>query len=185
MLRLHVSVVAILFTLLLIFLQQNTISFQDVLLTPTPRQNVLPAATGEETVYPVTKVVDGDTIRVLMSNKSTTIRLIGINTPETVDPRRGVECFGMEASHKMKELLEGRKVRLVPDPSQSDRDKYDRLLRYVYRDDGVFINKQMIAEGFAYEYTYDTPYRFQKEFKREQTSAQNKGVGLWGPNGCQ
>ena len=114
----------------------------------------------------VLKVVDGDTISVLLNGKKQTIRIIGINTPETVDPRRTVECFGAEASNKAKEYFKdmGYKVWLKEDPSQGDKDKYQRLLRYVFTDNGATdYGLMMISEGFAYEYTYNTPYKYQTE----------------------
>jgi len=135
-------------------------------------------------LYTITKVVDGDTVSVSMNGATETIRLIGIDTPETVDPRTTVECFGKEASDKAKELLTGKKVRIEKDPSQGDRDKYQRLLAYVYREDGLFINKYMVENGYAYEYTYNTPYKYQSEFKAAQTSAQSSKKGLWAPGVC-
>ncbi len=134
--------------------------------------------------YQVTSVVDGDTIKVSMDGNIETLRLIGINTPETVDPRKPVECFGKEASNKAKELLSGKKVKLEADPSQDNRDKYNRLLRYVYLEDGLFFNKWMVENGFAYEYTYNTPYRYQAEFKTAQKYAQDQKLGLWAPEAC-
>lgn len=135
-----------------------------------------------EATYPVVKVVDGDTIVVALGGINQTVRLIGINTPESVDPRKPVECFGNEASDKAKSILMGRSVRLVVDPTQGERDKYNRILRYVFRDDGLFFNKQMILEGYAYEYTYSTPYQYQAEFKEAQGNAQQSKVGLWSPD---
>ena len=75
-------------------------------------------STGEGEYFNVIKVIDGDTITVNINGKTTTLRLIGINTPETVDPRKPVECFGREASAKAHELLDGKRVRLEYDPSQ-------------------------------------------------------------------
>jgi hypothetical protein len=86
----------------------------------------------------VVEVVDGDTIKVSVDGAVETIRLIGIDTPETKDPRKPVQCFRWEASAKAEELLAGRRVRLEADDTQDDRDKYGRLLRYVWRDDGLF-----------------------------------------------
>lgn len=134
--------------------------------------------------YRVTKVVDGDTIDVLMDGKTERVRLLGINTPESVDPRRPVECFGREASAKAKEWLDGRSVRLEYDESQDRRDKYGRLLAYVYRDDGFFYNLEIIKAGYAYEYTYFLPYEFQAEFKAAQKDAETKERGLWAPAAC-
>lgn len=135
-------------------------------------------------LYSVTKVVDGDTIEVNMDGKTEKLRLIGIDTPETVDPRKPVQCFGREASNKAKELLEGKKVRLESDTSQDNRDKYDRLLRYVHLEDGTSYNKLIIAEGYAHEYTYNTPYKYQSEYKQAQKDAENAQKGLWSPSTC-
>lgn len=136
-------------------------------------------------LYSVTKVVDGDTIHIDIDGKKETVRLIGINTPETVDPRRPVECFGKEASNKAKELLEGKKVRIETEASQGERDKYGRLLAYVFREDGLFANNYMVAEGYAYEYTYRLPYKYQAEFKAAQQVAEKSGKGLWAPGVCE
>jgi micrococcal nuclease len=132
----------------------------------------------------VVKVVDGDTITVLVDGERQTVRLIGINTPETVDPRRPVECFGKEASVRAKELLRGKSVRLTADPTQADRDRYNRLLRYVYLEDGMLFNQVMIEEGYAYEYTYERPYQYQMAFKEAQKRAQEQMKGLWDSKTC-
>jgi len=136
-------------------------------------------------LYEVVKVVDGDTIHITIDGKKETVRLIGINTPETVDPRKPVECFGVEASNKAKELLEGKKVRVETDASQGERDKYGRLLAYVFREDGLFVNNYMVAEGYAYEYTYRLPYKYQAEFKAAQQVAEKSGKGLWASGVCE
>ncbi|MDP3996816.1 MAG: thermonuclease family protein [bacterium] len=134
--------------------------------------------------YAVTDVVDGDTLKINMNGTVETLRLIGIDTPETVDPRKPVQCFGTEASNRAKALLSGQKVRIEADPTQDTRDRYGRLLVYIYRDDGLFFNKAMVADGYAYEYTYDKAYKYQAEFKVAQLAAQNVGKGLWSPNTC-
>lgn len=134
--------------------------------------------------YKVTKVTDGDTIHIDMNGADEKVRLIGINTPETVDPRTPVQCFGKEASTRMEELAGGKIVRLEYDDSQSLRDAYNRLLAYVYLEDGEMLNRKMVAEGYAYEYTYLTPYKYQKEFRQLQTLARTSGRGLWSPNTC-
>ena len=135
-------------------------------------------------LYSVVKVVDGDTIDVSIDGKIERLRLIGIDTPETVDPRKPVQCFGKEASGKAKELLEGKKVRLESDDTQDNRDKYDRLLRYVYLEDGTLYNKTIIAEGYAHEYTYNLPYKYQSEFKQAQKDAEQAEKGLWAASTC-
>lgn len=134
--------------------------------------------------YSVTSVVDGDTIKINIDGTVTTLRLIGLDTPETVDPRKPVQCFGKEASNKAKELLSGKKVRIEKDSTQGDLDKYGRTLAYVYREDGLFYNKYMIDQGYAHEYTYNTPYKYQTEFKNAQKTAQANLMGLWSPDTC-
>ena len=138
----------------------------------------------QDTGHKVVKVVDGDTVDVEIKGKIERLRLIGIDTPETVDPRKEVQCFGIEASNKAKELLSGKFVTLENDETQSERDRYGRLLRYVFLPDGTHFNKLMISEGFAYEYTYDEPYKYQAEFKQAQALAQSQNKGLWNPNMC-
>ncbi len=119
-----------------------------------------------------------------IDGKKETLRLIGIDTPETVDPRKPVQCFGKEASAKAKSLLSGKSVRLEADPTQGERDKYQRLLRYVFLEDGTNFDKLMISEGYAHEYTYNTPYKYQSEFKQAQKEAEASKVGLWADNAC-
>lgn len=132
----------------------------------------------------VTRVVDGDTIEVLLSGEKKKVRLIGINSPESVDPRRAVECFGKDASNHAKELLTNKTVFLEADSSQNDVDKYKRLLRYVWLDQETNFNRQMIADGYAYEYTYDLPYKYQSSFKQAQIDAQAAKKGLWNEAAC-
>lgn len=140
----------------------------------------------EDTSYRVTKVIDGDTIEVSIGNQPEKVRFIGIDTPETVDPRKTVQCFGVEASNKTKELLFDKRVFLEADPTQGNRDKYKRLLRYVYILDGTMINKLLIEEGFAHEYTYmSNPYKYQTEFKEAQKRARTNKRGLWDDNICK
>lgn len=141
-------------------------------------------ASAQYKYYAVTKVVDGDTVTIDLDGTPETIRLIGINTPETVDPRKPVECFGKQASDQAKTLLAGKQVRIEKDPTQGDRDKYGRLLAYIWRDDGLFFNQHMIQEGYAYEYTYGKPYKYQTQFKSDQATAQSSGKGLWATGVC-
>jgi micrococcal nuclease len=147
-------------------------------LVPTTTQNTVGV------YYDVTKVTDGDTIHVLMDGRDEVVRLIGINTPETVDPRRAVQCFGKEASTRMKELAQGKIVRLEYDETQDLRDAYNRILAYVYLEDGQMLNRKMVAEGYAYEYTYMKPYKYQPEFKELQILARTSSRGLWSQETC-
>ena len=138
-----------------------------------------------DTYYPVTYVVDGDTFKVNVaasnspSQRIITVRVLGINTPETVDPRKPVECYGPEASVQGKELLNGHKVKLAFNPNRELKDKYGRYLAYVYRDDGLFYNEAMIKDGFAREYTYGSAYSMQSEFRAAESVAQKVKAGLW------
>lgn len=133
----------------------------------------------------ILRIVDGDTIEVSIDAKTEKIRVIGIDTPETVDPRKSVECMGMEASNKAKELLKvGNEVYLESDPSQDNRDKYSRLLRYIWINENLDFGKLMIEEGYAYEYTYDLPYKYQESYKRAQKKAEEDKKGLWAEGVC-
>lgn len=132
----------------------------------------------------VVKVIDGDTLDVSLNGKTERVRVIGVNTPETVDPRKSVECFGVEASNKAKSyLVVGTQVQIETDTSQDNRDKYQRLLRYIWLN-GEDFGKKMIAEGYAYEYTYDLPYKYQAEYKQAQNDAEAGKKGLWADNAC-
>ncbi|MDD5646981.1 MAG: thermonuclease family protein [Candidatus Bipolaricaulis sp.] len=170
--------------------QQETFDASKDVVSDTIVKNENPASTqaphesNQVILYSIVSVVDGDTLKLNIDGTTQTVRLIGMDTPETVDPRKPVQCFGQEASNKAKELLTGRSVRIEKDASQGDLDKYGRLLVYVFRDDGLFYNKHMIEQGFAHEYTYNTPYKYQAEFKAAEKSAQENQKGLWSPNTC-
>ncbi|MCR4312013.1 MAG: thermonuclease family protein [Candidatus Uhrbacteria bacterium] len=132
----------------------------------------------------VIRVVDGDTVVVAQGDDDVTVRIIGINTPETVDPRRAVECFGQEASDAAKTLLEGQVVTLVSDATQGDVDKYDRLLRYVELVDGTDVGLHLISQGYGYEYTYNTPYARQSLYNDAEDAARLAEIGLWAEDAC-
>lgn len=83
-----------------------------------------------------------------------------------------------------RQILSGRRVRLDADPTQGDRDGFGRLLRYAYREDGLFFNKWMIEQGYAHEYTYDAPYQFQEEFQEAERTAREANRGLWDEGAC-
>jgi len=135
-------------------------------------------------LYSVVRIVDGDTIVVDINGKQEKIRLIGVDTPEAVDPRKPVQCFGKEASLFTKNLVENKKVRLEGDSSQGDRDKYGRLLRYVFLSDGTLVNKEIIVQGYGHEYTYRVPYYHQTGFKTAEHTARETEQGLWAPDAC-
>lgn len=138
----------------------------------------------KETVR-VLRVIDGDTIEVSLNNEKETVRLIGIDSPEVLDERKPVQCFGKEASKKAKETLNGRAVILEGDSTQENRDKYGRLLRYVFLENGINFNRFMLSGGYALEYTYNSnPYKYQLEFKEAEGKARENKKGLWADNVC-
>jgi micrococcal nuclease len=133
----------------------------------------------DSNLYTVTSIVDGDTLKVSDSVGVYTVRLIGIDTPETKDLRKEVECFGAEATLYLTKLLENQKLILKSDSTQDDIDRYGRLLRYAFLQDSTNVNKKMIEDGYAYEYTYSKPYYYKSVFIEAQNSARNAELGLW------
>ncbi len=133
-----------------------------------------------ERYYEVVSVMDGDTFRARVGWHTLTVRMLGIDTPETVDPRKPVQCYGKEASDEVKRLLTDHSVRLRLNPEREELDKYGRHLAYVYLEDGTFLNEHLLESGFAREYTYGKPYIFQKEFRDLEDEARKDGRGLWG-----
>lgn len=133
-------------------------------------------------LYTVTEFVDGDTLVVDMNGHSEKIRFIGVDTPETHDPRKPVQCYGPEASEFTKGVVGQNRLRLEADPLNTDRDRYDRLLRYVYLPDGRLLNQILIEQGYGFYYPY-FPFSKQLDFAEAQTSAQNSRLGLW--SNCQ
>lgn len=133
--------------------------------------------------FKVTKVIDGDTIEIEGGQR---IRYIGMDTPETVDPRKPVQCFGREASNKNKELVEGKDIRLEKDVSETD--KYGRLLRYIYlpaadsNSGDLFVNEYLIKEGYAHASSYPPDIKYQEQFSAAERDAQENTRGLW--NAC-
>ena len=127
----------------------------------------------------IERVVDGDTVVVDLASGEETVRLIGIDTPESVDPRQPVECFGKEASARTAELLPaGTRVRLVRDVEP--RDRYDRLLAYVYRlPDELFVNLSLAVDGYAVPLTYPPNVAHTDEIVAAARAAREAGRGLW------
>ena len=127
----------------------------------------------------VERVVDGDTLVIRVQGQTERVRLIGIDTPESVDPRRPVECFGKEAAAHLAELLpEGTPVRLERDVEA--RDRFDRLLAYVYRQrDDLFVNLAMVRDGFAAVATFPPNVAHVESFVSAQREAREASRGLW------
>jgi endonuclease YncB( thermonuclease family) len=123
----------------------------------------------------VVKVVDGDTIDVRITTKTERVRLIGVDTPETVHPFKPLELFGKEASDFTKTQLQGKTIRLEYDLSK--RDKYGRILAYVYLEDRHF-NAELIEKGYAFAYLR-FPFKYREEFRQLEMRAKQAGVGMW------
>ena len=143
--------------------------------------------------YLVSDVVDGDTIKMFADGHEITVRMLGINTPEVLDPRKPVECYGPEASEEIKSLLAGKSVLLALNPNYERVDKYGRLLAYVRLTQSpgklpgatsseLFVNEFLIKEGYAREYTFNekNPYQYQSLFKLNESEARKAQRGLWG-----
>jgi micrococcal nuclease len=121
----------------------------------------------------VTRVVDGDTLIV---QEIWRVRLIGVDTPETVDPRRPVQFFGKEASGFTSRMAEGKVVRLEFDVERTDR--FGRTLAYVYLPDGTFLNAELVKQGYGHAYT-QFPFRYLEQFLGYEHEARQTGLGLW------
>lgn len=133
---------------------------------------------GEPVGRQVTRVVDGDTLILSPNDK---VRLIGVDTPETVHPKKIVECYGKEAKEFTQTAVSGQLIRLVLDEANAGRrhkDRYGRTLGYVYLQNGVMLNAELIRRGFAHAYTR-FPFRYVVEFSRLEQDARGRGVGLW------
>ncbi len=147
-----------------------------------------PATQNNETLptdtFRIAKTIDGDTIDVEVNGKTQRVRLMGVDTPETKDPRKPVQCFGKEASAFTKRMLENTIVQLEIDPTQDAMDMYGRWLRYVVLPDGTNFNEQLIAQGYAREYTFESAYKYQAEFKAAEQTARTERRGLWATDAC-
>lgn len=130
-------------------------------------------------LYGVSHFVDGDTIAVDMNGHQEKVRFIGVDTPETHKPNTPVQCYGPAAAAFTKNLIGHHQVRLVSDSLSTDRDRYDRLLRYVYLPDGTDVNERLVREGYAFYYPY-FPFTKSEQFKADEQAAMAKHRGLWG-----
>lgn len=125
--------------------------------------------------YRVMRVIDGDT---LVLERIGTVRLIGVNTPETVDPRRPVQRYGKEASDFTRRLVDGKRVRVEYDWQR--KDKYNRTLAYLYLLDGTFVNAEIVRQGYGVAYTR-FPFKHLQAFRRHEREAREHDRGLWAP----
>ena len=131
-----------------------------------------------DSAYKVVRVIDGDTVKIDYNGKATNVRLIGVDTPETVHPNKPVEAYGKEASNFTKNLLLGESVYLRFDIDKTD--KYGRLLVYLYRaPDGLFVNLEIVRQGYGHAYT-QFPFKHMELFRHYGNRARTAGKGLYG-----
>ena len=168
---------------ILFFLRQDTVNLSPQLSPSSTPSPVMTSPVSTMSVK-VVKIIDGDTVNVEIENKTYSVRLIGIDAPEVHDPRKPVQCFAKEATTKLNEALSGKLVYLESDPTQGDKDQYNRLLRYIFLEDGTNIDKLMISGGYAHEYIYNLPYKYQEEFKQAEKEAREAERGLWADDAC-
>ncbi|MBI2482746.1 thermonuclease family protein [Candidatus Uhrbacteria bacterium] len=135
---------------------------------------IAPAPVAQDGTVLVVRAIDGDTIEL---EGGALVRYLGIDTPETVDPRKSVQCFGPEASQANHAFVDGKRVRLVADVE--DRDQYGRMLRYVYLVDGTFVNLALAQQGFAAAYTYPPNVAHAEDIRAAVRTARKEGRGLW------
>lgn len=146
----------------------------------SPSAQVVPSL--DENKFAVVKVFDGDTFQIEINGQKVSVRMIGIDTPETIDPRRPVGCFGKKSSDETKRLLVGKVVTLTKDIS--DTDKYNRLLRYVFLPisggESLFVNDYLVRQGFAKALTYPPDVKYNERFLEAEREARENLRGLWG-----
>ena len=142
--------------------------------------NIVPT---EPALWPVVRVVDGDSVEGAYHGRSESVRLIGIDTPETVQPTEPVACWGPRASAAAQRLLGGQRVEVRFDPTQGRRDVYDRLLAYLIIPGRGDFGALMVRRGDAAEYTYDSAYARQALYRAAEAQARAENRGLWGQCG--
>lgn len=129
--------------------------------------------------YAVNHFIDGDTIAVNMNGQPESVRFIGVDTPETHKPNTPVQCYGPAAAAYTRSMIASQKVRLVADPESTNRDRYNRLLRYVYLPDGTLLNEKLIQTGHGFYYPY-FPFTKYAQFQADEEQAKAHKLGLWG-----
>ncbi len=143
---------------------------------------LLKAQASRSSFVRVIDIFDGDTIKVTYQGKPEKVRLIGVDAPELRHSTRSVMYYAQEAADFTERMVKGKRVRLEFDENNKyiqNRDKYDRLLAYVYLEDGFFLNAELLKRGYGFAYT-EFPFKYQDEFRRYQKEAAEGGVGLWG-----
>jgi micrococcal nuclease len=154
--------------------------------TPAPTPPAATTSTAPGVAARVTRVVDGDTLKASVAGRTETVRVIGLDTPESVKPGTPVECFALRASAEAGRLLPvGAAIRLESDPTQAKRDRYGRLLAHVWLADGTLYAEQMIRGGFGIHYIYGgVPSINARQLAAAQDEARTAQRGLWSPTTC-
>lgn len=181
--RLILFFLALLIIISAIFLYQQVPPNFKTLINPSPNPIAVNNSPTPKIIYEkadVLRVIDGDTIELQDKRR---VRYIGINAPETKNPKKTIQCFGEEASKKNKELVEGKTIYLEKDISETD--KYNRLLRYVYLDNpqtnnnALFVNEYLVKEGYAQVSTFPPDVKYKDLFLASQQEAKKNKAGLW------
>ncbi len=135
--------------------------------------------TAQPGLYAIDHFIDGDTIAVNMNGSVQSVRFIGVDTPETHRPNTPVQCYGPQAAAFTKQLIGKNRVRLEADSQSDSKDKYGRLVRYVYLEDGRNVDELLVQNGYGFAYLY-YPFSLSSRFAADQASAQAAHRGLWG-----
>jgi micrococcal nuclease len=154
--------------------------------TPTPTRPAAATSPAPGVAARVARVVDGDTLKVTISGRTDTVRVIGLDTPESVKPGTPVECFALQASAEAKLLLPvGGAIRLQADPTQATRDRYGRLLAHVWLADATLFAERMIRGGFGIHDIYEgVPSIYASRLAAAEAAARGALRGLWSPTTC-
>ncbi len=168
--RRHTPLAATMFSLLL---------FSMYLLAQSHSSISKTVAQDDPGTYTINHFVDGDTIAINMNGNVENVRFIGIDTPETHKPNTPVQCYGPAAAAYTKAMIGSQKVRLEADSLSTNRDRYNRLLRYIYLPDGTLLNEKLVQTGHAFYYPY-FPFTKSIAFEADQTAAKSQNLGLWG-----
>ncbi|MGF7228470.1 MAG: thermonuclease family protein [Candidatus Saccharibacteria bacterium] len=137
------------------------------------------ASQNQPGLYPIDHFIDGDTIAVNMNGTVESVRFIGVDTPETHKPNTPVQCYGEAAAAFTKQQIGSGSVRLKSDSESTNRDRYNRLLRYVYLPNGELLDEKLVTEGYGFAYT-QFPFTKSAAFVRDEDSAKAMSKGLWG-----
>lgn len=146
--------------------------------TDTPKVS---SYSNDREIGTVTKVTDGDTIRVQLGDQNISVRLIGIDTPEISHPKEPVQCYGPEAQEALEKLILNKEIKLEKDVS--DTDRFGRSLRYVWLED-MLINEYLTENGFAFASAYPPDTKYQDKISQSEQSAKINERGLWSKDTC-